>query len=60
MNNTITSVTLDTVTEEQANFIVCVFCDNYAGLSYCLTCGEYKGIMTLGEWLSYTGEEWVF
>jgi hypothetical protein len=26
---------------------------------FCGKCNEYKGLMTLGEWLAYTQESWV-
>jgi hypothetical protein len=53
-----TTLTINTLTDEQANLIVCVFCDNYASETFCGNCGEYKGLMTLAEWIAYTGESW--
>ncbi len=55
----IREITLANVSDEEANKIVCVFCDDYAGNTFCGKCNEYKGLMTLGEWLSYTNESWV-
>lgn len=37
---------------------VCVFCDTMTDLPYCTSCNEYKGLMTISEWESYTGETW--
>ena len=59
IKNEIREITLDNVTADEANQIVCVFCDDYAGEIFCGNCNEYKGIMTLGEWLSYTKESWL-
>ena len=55
----IREITLENVSADEANLIVCVFCSDYAGEIFCGNCNEYKGIMTLGEWLSYTQESWV-
>jgi len=57
--NKIREITLENVSVEEANLIVCAFCSDYAGNVFCGNCNEYKGIMTLGEWLSYTQESWV-
>ena len=38
--------------------MVCVFCDTETSLPYCALCQEYKGLMTIAEWESYTGETW--
>lgn len=38
--------------------MVCVFCDTMTDLDYCISCNEYKGLMTVSEWESYTGETW--
>ena len=38
--------------------MVCVFCDQDTALPYCALCNEYKGLMTIAEWESYTGEVW--
>lgn len=37
---------------------ICVFCDESTTLPYCAGCQEYKGLMTIQEWESYTGETW--
>jgi hypothetical protein len=37
---------------------VCVFCDTLTDTFYCATCQEYKGLMTISEWETYTGEKW--
>jgi hypothetical protein len=53
-----------TITREQADFLfdedtkVCVFCDEATDMPYCAGCQEYKGLMTIAEWESYTGETW--
>jgi hypothetical protein len=57
--NKIREITLENVSADEANLIVCVFCSDYAGEIFCGNCNEYKGIMTLGEWLAYTQESWV-
>ena len=38
--------------------LVCVYCDQETSLPYCALCQEYKGLMTIEEWESYTGEVW--
>ena len=55
----IREITLSNVSADEANLIVCVFCSDYAEVFGCVKCKEYKGIMTLGEWLSYTQESWL-
>jgi predicted metal-binding protein len=55
----IREITLSNVSADEANLIVCVFCSDYASKMFCGNCNEYKGLMTLGEWLSYTQESWV-
>ncbi len=57
--NKIREITLENVSADEANQIVCVFCSDYASEFYCVNCNEYKGLMTLGEWLAYTQESWV-
>ena len=47
-----TTYTLNTLPVEYANKIVCAFCSQYAN-EYCVPCNEYKGLMTLAEFLSY-------
>jgi len=37
---------------------VCVFCDTATVRYACPDCGEYKGLMSIEEWESYTGEVW--
>ena len=37
---------------------VCVFCDQDTTSYACPSCGEYKGLMSIAEWESYTGEVW--
>lgn len=59
MTTLIKEITLENVSENEANLIVCVNCSDYAGDFFCGRCGEYKSLMTLGEWLSYTQESWV-
>jgi hypothetical protein len=51
--------TLNTLTTEYANKIVCSFCSQYAN-DYCVSCNDYKGLMTLAEFMSvYEINEWV-
>ena len=45
----------DTLADEAT---VCVYCDTLASLPYCVGCREYKGLMSISEWESYTGEVW--
>lgn len=52
------TLTLDNINVENANKIVCVFCNDYADEFFCSSCNEYKGLMTLAEWLAYTGDVW--
>ena len=59
MTTLIREITLSNVQADEANLIVCVFCSDYANEIYCVKCNEYKGLMTLGEWLSYTNESWL-
>lgn len=40
------------------DMMVCVFCDESTALPYCAGCQEYKGLMTIADWESYTGEVW--
>ena len=55
-----TTYTLNTLPAEYANKIVCAFCSRYANESYCVPCNEYKGLMTLAEFMSYYEiSEWV-
>jgi len=54
-----TKFTLNTLPVEYANKIVCAFCSQYAN-EYCVPCNEYKGLMTLAEFMSYYEiSEWV-
>ena len=54
-----TTYTLNTLPVEYANKIVCAFCSQYAN-EYCVPCNEYKGLMTLAEFMShYEISEWV-
>ena len=57
--NKVREITLSNVQADDANSIVCVFCSDYASEYFCGNCGEYDGLMTLGEWLAYTQESWV-
>jgi hypothetical protein len=43
---------------DDIDFMVCVFCDTEAILPYCRECHEYKGLMSVSDWESYTGEKW--
>jgi hypothetical protein len=43
---------------DESEVMVCVFCDQDTTLPYCALCHEYKGLMTVAEWESYTGETW--
>jgi hypothetical protein len=54
-----TTYTLNTLPAEYANKIVCAFCSQYAN-EYCVSCNEYKGLMTLAEFMSHFEiSEWV-
>jgi hypothetical protein len=59
MTTQIKEITLENVSPSEANRIVCVFCSDYCSENFCANCNEYKGLMTLGEWLAYTQESWV-
>lgn len=37
---------------------VCVYCDCETARYACPSCGEYKGLMSIEDWESYTGEVW--
>lgn len=37
---------------------VCVYCDVDTTRMSCPECGEYKGLMSIEDWESYTGEVW--
>jgi len=39
---------------------VCVYCDCETDGFSCRQCGEYKGLMSIEEWESYTGETWEY
>jgi hypothetical protein len=54
-----THYNINTLPVEYANKIVCAFCSQYAN-EYCVPCNEYKGLMTLAEFMShYEISEWV-
>jgi hypothetical protein len=40
--------------------LVCVFCDNElpSDARVCMTCREYKGVMTVEAWQDYLGRTW--
>lgn len=46
--------------DEDDERLVCVFCDSEVDseIRVCLSCNEYKGVMTVSYWESYTGETW--
>ena len=48
-----THYNINNLPSEYANKIVCAFCSQYANENYCVSCNEYKGLMTLGEFMSY-------
>ncbi len=51
--------TLNTLPASYANKIVCCFCSQYAN-DFCKSCNDYKGLMTLAEFMShYEISEWV-
>lgn len=55
-----TTFTLGELPTEYANKIVCCFCSNYVEGNFCPECNEYKGLMTLAEFMSYYDvNEWV-
>jgi len=37
---------------------VCCYCDEGTVRMACPSCGEYKGLMSIEDWESYTGEVW--
>lgn len=37
---------------------ICVYCDEETTSFACRCCGEYKGLLSIPEWESYTGEVW--
>ncbi len=43
---------------DDADYMICVFCDTDTVLPYCEGCQEYKGLMSVSDWESYTGEKW--
>lgn len=49
---------MNTSTLDKNQVLVCQFCDIPVHNIFCQSCGEYKGIMTMTEWESYTGETW--
>ena len=57
-------MTTQNVTREEMDFLfdgeakVCVYCDTATDMLYCGGCQEYKGLMTIAEWESCTGEVW--
>lgn len=46
--------------EDSDDRLVCVYCDNAVDseIRVCLSCNEYKGVMTIAEWEAYTNETW--
>ena len=54
-----TTYTINNLPSEYANKIVCAYCSQYAN-EYCVPCNEYKGLMTLAEFMTtYEISEWV-
>lgn len=45
---------------KEVNRMVCVYCDAMVEGLLCFGCGDYKGMMTIEEWESYTGEVWEY
>jgi hypothetical protein len=43
---------------DEDGYAICVFCDSATSLPYCARCNEYKGLMSVSDWESYTGETW--
>jgi protein tyrosine phosphatase (PTP) superfamily phosphohydrolase (DUF442 family) len=60
MTQTITREMLEARYESMSNgeTRVCVYCDEGTTSFACRCCGEYKGLMSIPEWESYTGEVW--
>ena len=56
MTITVTRSIMDLLDEGES--LVCVYCDTLTTLPYCAPCQEYKGLMTIADWESYTGEVW--
>ena len=38
--------------------MICAYCDSMVDGMICPDCHEYKGLMSIEEWESYTGEVW--
>ena len=38
--------------------LVCLYCSQTLSNVMCFDCQEYKGVMTMAEWETYTGETW--
>lgn len=56
MTITVTRSVMDLLDEGET--LICVFCDQSTTLPYCDPCQEYKGLMTISDWETYTGEVW--
>jgi hypothetical protein len=55
-----TTYTINTLPVEYANKTVCAFCSSYVEGNFCGKCSEYKGLMTLAEFMSYYEvDEWA-
>ena len=55
-----TTYTIDNLPVEYANKIICSFCSTYTEAYCCFKCSEYKGLMTLAEFMTtYEISEWV-
>ena len=54
-----TLYTLDTLPTELANKTICAFCETYTDAYCCFNCSEYKGLMSVAEFMTtYSVTEW--
>lgn len=37
---------------------ICAYCDTATTRAFCDECGEYKGLISISEWETMTGEVW--
>ena len=54
----ITASAFDAITDMDRK--VCVYCDTEVYDYFCPSCNEYKGVMSVADWESYTGETWEY
>jgi|688.fasta_scaffold314475_2 hypothetical protein len=61
----INMITLENITQEQAQYVVCVYCEkfiaeqvDYTQTQFCADCNEYKSMSTLADYLADFGGSW--